>query len=116
MAGSLRPFQPTRRGGIGSRPEPLDFPIVDQMAELFPFRFFDPIRKRWVPARYKAMREDIAARYEKWEITGPGWTPSPVGGSFVPFVKPEPPRLWVVNPPTKSCDLCACSTRIPRRP
>jgi hypothetical protein len=25
-----------------------------------------------VTARYKASREDIAARYEKWEITGPG--------------------------------------------
>ena len=46
------------------------------MAELFPFRFFDPIRRRWIRARYKATPEEIAARYEKWEITGPGWTPS----------------------------------------
>ena len=53
--------------------------------ELFPFKFFDPIRGRWIQARYKATREDIAARYEKWEITGPGWVPSDVGGSFVPF-------------------------------
>jgi hypothetical protein len=58
------------------------------MAELFPFRFFDPIRGRWIQARYKATREEIAARYEKWEITGPGWTPNPVGGSFVPFAGP----------------------------
>jgi hypothetical protein len=43
--------------------------------ELFPFRFFDPIRKRWVSARYKASRESIVARYEKWEITGRGWMP-----------------------------------------
>jgi hypothetical protein len=56
------------------------------MTELFLFRFFDPIRGRWVHARYKATPEEIAARYEKWEITGPGWTPSQVGGSFVPFV------------------------------
>lgn len=50
------------------------------MAELFPFRYFDPIRNRWITARYKATPEDIAARYEKWEITGPGWRPSSVGG------------------------------------
>jgi hypothetical protein len=55
------------------------------VAEFFPFKFFDPIHKRWIQARYKATREEIAARYEKWEITGPGWTPNPAGGSFVPF-------------------------------
>ena len=54
--------------------------------ELFAFKFFDPIRGRWIHARYKATREEIAARYLKWEITGPGWTPADVGGSFVPFV------------------------------
>ena len=37
---------------------------------LFPFRFFDPIRKRWVRARYLAERNQIEARYEKWEIIG----------------------------------------------
>jgi hypothetical protein len=47
--------------------------------EIFPFRFFDPLRGRWITARYKATREEIAARYERWEITGPGWTPSNVG-------------------------------------
>jgi hypothetical protein len=57
------------------------------MVELFPFKFFDPIRKRWVPARYKATPEEIAARYEKWEIIGSGWTPSQIGGSFVPFTE-----------------------------
>jgi hypothetical protein len=49
--------------------------------EIFPFRFFDAIRGRWIQARYKASREDIAARYEKWEITGPGWTPPDLGGT-----------------------------------
>ena len=34
------------------------------MSELFPFRFFDPIRDRWIQARYKATRADIAARHE----------------------------------------------------
>jgi hypothetical protein len=46
--------------------------------ELFPFRFFDPIRKRWVEARYRASREDIAQRYERWEIIGPPWVPPDV--------------------------------------
>jgi hypothetical protein len=57
--------------------------------ELFPFKFFDPIRARWITARYKATLGEIAARYERWEITGPGWTPSQVGGSFVPFATGE---------------------------
>jgi hypothetical protein len=35
-----------------------------------------------IQARYKATREEIAARYAKWEITGPGWTPSDVGHMF----------------------------------
>lgn len=48
-------------------------------SEIFPFRFFDPIRGRWVQARYKATPEDIAKRHERWEITGPGWTPNPIG-------------------------------------
>jgi hypothetical protein len=51
---------------------------------LFPFRFFDPIRGRWVAARYKASREDIAKRYEKWEITGPGEVPAGGQGQFKP--------------------------------
>jgi hypothetical protein len=39
--------------------------------ELFPFRFLDPLTGRWVRARYKAERHEIAARYAEWEITGP---------------------------------------------
>jgi len=52
--------------------------------ELFPFRYFDPIRERWIQARYKATREDIAARYDKWEITGPGERRAGAGGQFTP--------------------------------
>lgn len=48
--------------------------------EIFPFRFFDPIRGRWIKARYKATKAEIVARYERWEITGPGWTPTDVEG------------------------------------
>jgi hypothetical protein len=36
--------------------------------ELFPFRFRDPITGKWVRARYRAQRDEIAARYTEWEI------------------------------------------------
>lgn len=52
------------------------------LSELFPFKFYDPLRKRWIRARYKATREEIAARYDKWEITGPGWRPRDVDGRY----------------------------------
>jgi hypothetical protein len=57
--------------------------------ELFPFRFFDAMRGRWVQARHKATRETIAATYERWEITGPGWTPSDVDGRHPSAGKPD---------------------------
>lgn len=50
-------------------------------APLFPFRYFDPLRKRWVQGRYKATLEQIEARYAQWEITGPAWTPPDIGGT-----------------------------------
>jgi hypothetical protein len=52
--------------------------------EIFPFKFYDPIRQRWVQARYKATREVIAERYAKWEITGPGERPGAAGEGFKP--------------------------------
>ena len=39
--------------------------------ELFPFRFRDPVSRKWVRARYVAERHEIEARYAEWEITGP---------------------------------------------
>jgi hypothetical protein len=38
---------------------------------LYPFRYFDPVRKRWIRARYVAERHEIVERYAKWEIIGP---------------------------------------------
>ena len=38
--------------------------------ELFPFRYRDPRSGKWVRARYRATRQEIAARYAEWEITG----------------------------------------------
>jgi hypothetical protein len=39
--------------------------------ELFPFRYRDPRTGKWIRARYRAQRYEIAARYAEWEITGP---------------------------------------------
>jgi hypothetical protein len=38
---------------------------------LYPFRFIDPVTGKWTRARYVAGLTDIAAGYERWEITGP---------------------------------------------
>jgi hypothetical protein len=40
--------------------------------ELFPFKYRSALTGRWVKARYKASREELAARYPQgFEITGP---------------------------------------------
>ena len=39
--------------------------------ELFAFRYRDPRTGKWIRARYVAERQEIAARYAEWEITGP---------------------------------------------
>lgn len=41
-----------------------------EILKLYPFKFLDPVSKRWVKARYVAELHEIQARYEKWEITG----------------------------------------------
>ena len=38
--------------------------------ELFPFRYRDPRTGKWIRARYRAERQEIAQRYAEWEITG----------------------------------------------
>ena len=37
---------------------------------LHPFRYRDPRTGKWVRARYRGTRDEIAARYAEWEITG----------------------------------------------
>jgi hypothetical protein len=56
----------------------------DDRMELYPFRYFDQVRKRWVNASYKATLEDITARYERFEITGVPEIRSGNGGQFEP--------------------------------
>lgn len=53
--------------------------------ELFPFRYRDPLTGRWTKARYKATREEIAARHADWEIVGPAEIRASIGGSFNPY-------------------------------
>src|SRR5678815_5645810 len=40
--------------------------------ELFAFRYRDPRTGIWMRARYRAARDEIAARYSEWEIVGAG--------------------------------------------
>jgi len=37
---------------------------------LYPFRYFDIARRRWVIARYRARLQTIAERYPAFQITG----------------------------------------------
>ncbi len=47
-------------------PGPLHAPTV---LMLYPFRFRDPVTRKWVKARYVAERHE--ARYSEWEIIAP---------------------------------------------
>ncbi len=49
---------------------------------LHPFRFLDPVTHKWVKARYVAERDELEARYAKWEIIGEPEMRGPLGGSF----------------------------------
>ena len=48
--------------------------------ELYRFKYWDALRKRWIEARYRAELHEIAMRYERFEIIGDPWTPPDVGG------------------------------------
>jgi hypothetical protein len=38
---------------------------------LYPFRYFDLMRRKWMKASYKASLEDIATRYGCFKLDGP---------------------------------------------
>ena len=62
-------------------------PNLASMADavvVYPFRYKDARTGKWVKARYKAERAEIAARYAEWEITGPGEERRLIGGYFNP--------------------------------
>ena len=52
---------------------------------LYPFRFCDPVSRKWVGARYVAERREIAARYAEWEITGAPETRAKAGAALSPW-------------------------------
>jgi hypothetical protein len=64
---------------------------------LYPFRYFDPVRKRWIRARYVAERHVIESSYAQWEIIGP-----PEIRSGVPVVMFSP---WASLPPRPTAHL-----------
>lgn len=43
---------------------------MSERLELWEFSYYDPIRKRWIKGRYRARREEIAARYPQHRIEG----------------------------------------------
>jgi hypothetical protein len=45
---------------------------VAHASELFPFRYRDPRTGKWIRARYRADRQQIAGRYAEWEISRGG--------------------------------------------
>jgi hypothetical protein len=53
--------------------------------QLFAFRYRDLLTGRWVKARYKATRDEIAACHEEWEIIGPVEARAPITGAFHPY-------------------------------
>jgi hypothetical protein len=55
---------------------------------VFLFHYKDARTGRRVKSRYKATREEIAARYAEWEITSPGEERTPLGGYFNPGRQP----------------------------
>ena len=52
---------------------------------LYPFRFVDPVTGKWVRARYRAERREIAARYARWEIVGEPELRRVAGKAFSPW-------------------------------
>jgi len=90
--------------------------------EVFPFRYRDPRTGKWVKARYKATRDEIAARYAEWEVTGEGEVRRPLDAGLTlnsPIPSATAPRSnWssgsATGPRVGQAALAACSLRKPR--
>jgi hypothetical protein len=95
--------------------------------KLVPFRYRDALTGRWIKARYKATREDIAARHAEWEITGPAEVWFPIGDAFNPYrivdhaelqrLEELPPELnlHLEHPPAIDEDECSWAALFLRR-
>jgi hypothetical protein len=60
---------------------------MSEPLELYPFSYWDEMRKRWVKARYVATKADIEARHPKHRIKGP------------PEIRAGGPSGFMVRPP-----------------
>ena len=70
--------------------------------ELFPFRYRDPVTRKWVRARYRAERHEIALRHAEYEITGPAEIRDvdPGARRFTPHFKPmSSSEAWIAREP-----------------
>src|SRR2546428_9912289 len=68
---------------------------------LYPFRFVDPVTGRWTRARYVAELHEIAARHERWEITGGPEIRTAGAVMFSPSAKLAPRAHLPVEEPEK---------------
>jgi hypothetical protein len=60
---------------------------MSEPLELYPFSYWDEMRKRWVKARYVATKADIEATHPKYRIEGP------------PETRTGQPSGFMVRPP-----------------
>jgi hypothetical protein len=44
---------------------------MPKMLHLYFFRYIDPLSDKWIRSRYRATKEEIARRYEQFEIIEP---------------------------------------------
>jgi len=58
---------------------------MSRLVALYPFRFIDPASGKWVQARDKASLADIAARHERWQVTGDAELRKGEGDTFKPW-------------------------------
>jgi hypothetical protein len=52
---------------------------------VYPFRFRDPLTRKWTKARYLAERRELEERYVEFEIIGEPEIRWPVGVGFNPW-------------------------------
>jgi hypothetical protein len=58
--------------------------MADRALVLFPFSYYDLLRRRWMRARYVASLDEIAARYGCFRIEGLPEIRSNAGAGFRP--------------------------------
>jgi hypothetical protein len=44
--------------------------VIVREITLFPFRYFDLLSRKWIKAHYVATLEELAARYDAFQIVG----------------------------------------------